>query len=138
MQNDNEYREALAGKKGRRLRFQATFVRTGVQRDAYTSKPDGGDTLLFRDITYRGTVLCDHIWMPYAKVFRDLGPLVAGDVLTFEAGVGSYTRGYRGRNPYVLERSPPMRTNYHLVNPRDAEFVARSMDAREDDEGVRK
>lgn len=105
-------REALGNIKGKRLRFIAEFERFGSKR-AYKGPPIV--TLLFVDIRDKaGVRYTDHLWFSMNKTFEKLD-LKPGDLISFDARVRSYVKGYRGRRDD--EYSAPVSTDYKLSHP---------------------
>ncbi len=86
-------RKALMRLNGRRLRFTAQFERFG-QKNGYKGPEE---TVLLTDVCLEtGEQVTDHIWFVCGKTF-DLLNLKAGCRIAFDARVGEYEKGYRGR-----------------------------------------
>lgn len=104
-------RTGLKERYGNRFRCRATVERFGSKR-AYKGPPIR--TILLRDVTdvRLGTVLTDHLWFTCGKWSEGL---VAGDTFQFEARVGDYTKGYRGRRDDDI--TPPIERDYRLERP---------------------
>ena len=102
-------REELKKKLGSRLRFKGTFNRYGL-KTAYKGLPL--ETVCLQDIkTIQGEEATDHLWFNHTKGFRALGLLYPGDIIAFDARVGSYLKGYtRDEHEY-------QKVDYHLTRP---------------------
>ncbi len=61
-----------------------------------------------------GRVVSDHVWFTVTKGFAKLG-LQVGDVVTFDARVGPYIKGYEGYREDVYDK--PVEQDYKLVYP---------------------
>ena len=86
-------RKELGKIENRRTRFTCEFVRYGKKR-AYKGPPIL--TLLFKDIKNElGQIMTDHIWFVTNKGFQQF-ELTAGDVVSFDARVKQYWKGYQG------------------------------------------
>jgi len=77
-------RARLQTLNGKRSLFRATFVRFGAR---FTVPPRR--TLLLHNVTRRGTILTDHLWLRDVSAFERL-TLSEGDVVEFEATVAAY------------------------------------------------
>ena len=87
-------REGLKAMENARSKFTGIFVRYGV-KPAYKGPPI--ETLLFRDVRDQtGKLVTDHIWFTTTKGF-DVYKFNDGDVVSFDARVKEYWKGYRGR-----------------------------------------
>lgn len=78
-------RQRLQTLNGRRSLFRATFVKLGTQTG--TRK----QTVLLGNITRRGSVVADHVWVTGVELFLPLR-LNTGDVVEFEASVADYRK----------------------------------------------
>ena len=84
-------REKLQKINGERLRFKATVGRFG-KKTAYKGYPL--DTVCFTDVKFfSGGVATDHIWFTAGKRIKELN-LQEGDMVSFEARVKPYLKGY--------------------------------------------
>lgn len=105
-------REGLKNINGERLRFIAEFERFGSKK-AFKGPPI--ITLLFTNIRdKRGIIFTDHIWFTINKTFERLN-LKPGDLISFDARVRSYIKGYRGNRED--EYSKPVSRDYKLSHP---------------------
>ena len=81
-------------------------------------------TILLKDIRIleTGTLATDHLWFTCGKTFDRLR-LNAGDQIAFNARVGQYEKGYKGRK---AERTGEAwsKTDYHLERPTKAEKIS--------------
>ncbi len=101
-------------RSGERLRFKGTFERYGIKR-AYKGLPK--ETILLKDIkNTHGEEITEHLWFNYTKSFQGLGLLFPGDIILFDARVGSYEKGYVGRG------EDNRTVDYHLTRPTRIEF----------------
>jgi len=86
-------RKALKQLNGERRRFTGTFVRMG-QKPGWKGKTL--TTILLKEIREaNGKIVCDHLWFNLTKEFGSL-VLKEGTVISFDARVKSYYRGYCG------------------------------------------
>ena len=67
-----------------------------------------------------GKIVCDHLWLKVGKRIESLS-LNIGDVVTFEARVTEYEKGYKG---YREDVYAPIETDYRLSNPTKLKVVA--------------
>jgi hypothetical protein len=105
-------REALAKLHGSRRRFQGTVDRFGQKAGwKYTLT-----TVMLKDVSDCASqkVVTDHLWFTLLKRFESLN-LIIGDVISFDARVTKYLKGYQGRrdDDYVK----PMEVDYRLSFP---------------------
>lgn len=71
-------------------------------------------TILFSAVACEGRVVAEHLWCNYTQQFSDIGELTIGDVVSFDARVTEYTKGYVNdaqKIDYGIERP----TKVHLV-----------------------
>jgi hypothetical protein len=86
-------REELKNIDGIRTKFTAVFVRYGT-KPAYKGPPI--KTLLFENVRSQlDQQVTDHIWFTTNKQFEKYA-FDAGDLISFEARVKPYLKGYRG------------------------------------------
>lgn len=106
-------RKKLSNMSGERRRFCGWFVRYGT-KPAYRG-PDLR-TVLLADVTdvVSGEVVTDHLWFNLTKGFAALGELGEGDIVSFDARVTGYQKGYRGRRDDVYK---PVERDYRLERP---------------------
>ena len=103
-------RKALKQLNGERRRFSGTFVRTG-QKPGW--KGSALTTILLKDIKdANGRIVSDHLWFNLTKEF-DLA-LKEGDVISFDARVKLYYKGYRG---YREDVDKPVEMDFKLSHP---------------------
>lgn len=101
-------REKLGNVYGQRRRFSGRFVRVG-KKPAYRgwgSNRDGTDaTILLQEIRDgEGRLVADHLWFNLTQHFEELY-LVEGEIVSFDARVGDYVKGYeRDGFDYKLSR----------------------------------
>lgn len=93
-------RKQLKAIDGERLRFTARVERFGSKR-GWKGAPER--TVLLRDVRRDGTeaILTDHLWFTAGKTWSISG-LAPGAKIAFDARVGTYEKGYRGRRDDVL------------------------------------
>lgn len=104
-------REELKKKLGSRLRFRGTFDRYGL-KPAYKGLPL--ETVCLENVqTIQGEKVTDHLWFNHTKGFKALGLLYPGDIIAFDARVGSYLKGYGGGE----EGEYGQHVDYHLTRP---------------------
>ncbi|HXS93158.1 MAG TPA: hypothetical protein VN736_01065 [Candidatus Limnocylindrales bacterium] len=108
-------RKALEQMYGQRKRFFGVFERCG-RKPAYRgwgSAGNGNDeTVLLRDIRDEsGRMVTDHLWFRLTVKFGELF-LVPGEVISFDARVDGYTKGY-GRDDYDYKLSRPTKVVEH-------------------------
>ena len=77
-------RARLQTLNGRRSLFRATFLKLGT-----TSTRN--QTVLLGNITRRGSIVADHVWVTGVELFLPLR-LNTGDVVEFEASVADYRK----------------------------------------------
>lgn len=99
-------RADLAPFHGQRRHYRATFKREGI-KSAYKGPPL--PTVLLVDVVdiQTGKKVTDHLWFSRTKGFADLG-LQGGEVVTFEARVGTYLKGH-ARDEQIVD--------YRLTRP---------------------
>ncbi|MGJ5817061.1 hypothetical protein [Paludibaculum fermentans] len=113
-------RELLSNMYGARKRFSATFVREGKKRAyrGYGSNMDGTDTtLLFKHVREyeSGRIVADHLWFNLTVAFNQLNDgmgLFDGEIVSFDARVDSYVKGYR-REGFDYKLSRPTKVVAH-------------------------
>ena len=115
-------RELLEPFEGQRLRFSAVVERFG-SKPGY--KGHDLETILFKNVRVElsGELVTDHLWFVVGKWSADLRTL---HLVTFDARVTSYVKGYRGRREvydspleldYRLERPSKVRVEGTVENP---------------------
>lgn len=103
-------REKLKEIHRTRTRFSGVFVRFG-EKNGYQGRTIR--TVLLKDITSGGEVMCDHVWFVCGKQLAALD-LKEGDEIDFNARVTAYTKGYKGRREDVYK---PLERDYRLSFP---------------------
>ncbi len=80
-----------------RMSFRGVFERYGSKPGFKAHPPI--DTLLLRNVTRddTGEIVTDHLWLTKGSQFAALGELHKGDVVSFDARVTRYDKGYIGR-----------------------------------------
>lgn len=78
-------RQRLQTLNGRRSLFRATFLKLGTQTGTLKQ------TVLLGNITRRGSIVADHVWVTGVELFLPLR-LNTGDVVEFEASVADYRK----------------------------------------------
>jgi hypothetical protein len=108
-------RSKLASREGERKKFKARFVRLGkkVNYNGYSE-----DTILLSAVTdtETNTVVTDHLWFSYTKAFEKI-KLVEGIMITFEARVKAYKKGYVNKAIGLNNK----RTDFKLSHPTKVE-----------------
>jgi hypothetical protein len=101
-------REQLGELYGKRLRFTATFERTGTKHAYRGCGTLGGgldETVLFSQVTLGGRVVSDHLWFTMSGEL-DWLDLHKGDIVSVDARVDHYMKGYE-RDSYDYKLSRP-------------------------------
>jgi hypothetical protein len=108
-------REALGTRYGKRERYSGVFEREGRKRAyrGWGTLGDGWDaTVLLRDIRdSEGRKAADHLWFRLTQAFEGLY-LIPGEVVSFDARVDSYSKGYT-RDDYDYRLSRPTKVVGH-------------------------
>ena len=68
-----------------RCGYKVTY-RRGLDRDKLAP------TIMFKNVKINNNLVTDHLWFNYTKGFAELGKLVVGDVISFNARVASYEK----------------------------------------------
>jgi hypothetical protein len=107
-------REQLAKVYGIRGHFQGVVDRFGVKAGWKHSLT----TVMLRDVSDCTTkkVVTDHLWFVVHKQFASLN-LAAGDVVSFDARVTKYLKGYQGRRNEDDYDRKPVEIDYRLSFP---------------------
>lgn len=105
-------RNALAARKGERLKFRAVVERYG-EKSGWHGVPVF--TILLRDVTFAasGKPACDHVWLTQGVWSSCLN---VGDRFEFTARIDSYVKGYCGGRAERLGLAWS-ETDYHLERP---------------------
>lgn len=90
---------------GTRHRFKGVFARFGI-RNGYKGQIE---TVLLKNITFKGELITDHLWFDCGKQFKDLN-LQPNDEIAFDARVNIYRRSDEYNSPSNL-------IDYKLSNP---------------------
>ena len=81
-------------------------IRRGLDRDKLAS------TIMFKNVKINNNLVTDHLWFNYTKGFAELGKLIVGDVISFNARVASYEKlGHK--IDYKLERPTKVKLVSH-------------------------
>ena len=76
------------------MRFTGTFKRYGTKNN-WHGFPE--QTILLTNIkNSNGNIVTDHIWFKQTKGFEKINPLTEGDIISFEARVRDYVKGWHG------------------------------------------
>jgi len=111
-------RKALKQLNGERRRFVGVFVRLGTKNGW---KGRTLTTVLLKDIKdANGRLVCDHLWFNLTKEFGSL-VLKEGTVISFDARVKSYYRGYRGSREDVYDK--PVKLDFKLSHPTKVQVI---------------
>jgi len=114
-------RTALQGLVGSKRQFIAVFEQYG----SYIGKDVVGRTILLSSLSdSTGRKLAGHVWINYTAAFDAAGDFEKGDVITFEALVRGYVKGYRGAEIDKRLQSPPS-LDYFLAFPRNVQKVGK-------------
>lgn len=101
-----------------RHRFIGTVSKFGFKAGWYAPE----QTILLTNIKLydEDKIITDHLWFTMGKQFSQLN-LKEGDIISFEARVGKYRKGYYGNIDYFFEKNgyfPPRATiEYKLERP---------------------
>jgi hypothetical protein len=112
-------RFSLEGLEGKRLMFIATFWHYGT----FQTYRGAGRTILLKCIRdVKGRLLADHVWINYTPSFDLAGELRQGDIVTFDARVGKYIKGYFGER--IEDRlAHPACEDYRLNYPHNVKKI---------------
>lgn len=82
--------------KETRNRYKATVVRMGIKSNRFKKFPER--TMLLKNVVdvSTGKEVTDHLWFTVRKTLSDLN-LRAEDEISFNARVGSYRKGHKGK-----------------------------------------
>ena len=79
-------------------------------------------TIMLKNIRLCGNddIITDHLWFSLGKQFQKLN-LKEGDIISFDARVAKYVKGYKGDEWYFFDKKgyfpPPISTDYKLERP---------------------
>ncbi len=109
----------LEGLEGKRLSFTAMFWQYGTFR----SVRGAGRTILLKFVrSTDGKILSDHTWINYTSSFDAVGEFQQGDLVSFDASVGKYMKGYFGER--IEDRlNHPAREDYRLKYPHNVKKI---------------
>lgn len=111
-------RENLKQMCGVRTRFIATVKRFGTKK---SYKGSSIETILLSDVTLSsGDVVTDHVWFTCGKWSEGLYP---GNVISFNARVKEYIKGYQGYREDALMENPPT-LDFRLDRPTKVIVIA--------------
>ncbi len=111
-------RRRLKQLNGERRRFSGTFVRLGKKSGW---KGNMLTTLLFKEIKdATDKIVCDHLWFNLTKEFGRLA-LKAGTIISFDARVKEYYKGYQGYRDDVYDK--PVERDFKLSHPTKVQVV---------------
>lgn len=96
--------------KEENLRYTGTFVRYGCLHK-YGIRLT---TVLIRNIKSNNELVADHQWFKIDQGFDQL-LLQSGDVVSFDADVAAYIKGYKGKNKQ-LKKEKNIELDYRLTN----------------------
>src|SRR5690606_20177838 len=96
-------RTKLATDEGVRKKFKAVFSRLGKKVN-YNGHAE--DTILLINIVdaETGKPVADHVWFSYTKGFEKIN-LIEGVVISFDARVKQYTKGYVNKSLGMKKRT---------------------------------
>jgi hypothetical protein len=104
-------RRALKSLEGVRTTFRGTVAQFGM-KSGYTGRDF--PTLMLKDVmNSSGNLVTDHLWFMVGKQLAALH-LQIGDVISFQARVTAYEKGYKGYREDVYN---PIEIDYRLSNP---------------------
>jgi len=122
-------RTKLRDAQGERFTFNATFVRIGKKTN-YMGLSE--ETVLLKNILKAETqeFVCDHVWLNFTRAFEKLN-LREGDMISFDARIKQYTKGYVNRkikinlqkrdyrlsHPTQIKRLQETRGKEHIPGP---------------------
>jgi hypothetical protein len=111
-------RKKLAAEEGERKKFRAVFSRFGkkVNYQGYSET-----TVLLTQVVDvdQKIVVTDHAWFSYTKGFENI-KLEEGMIVSFEARVKAYTKGYVNKRYGINQQ----KMDYRLSHPTKIEVVA--------------
>jgi hypothetical protein len=114
------HRSELRARNKQRFRIQAVVERFGSRRGWTGDEP----TVLLKNVTDAdtGRLLTDHLWFKAGKWSSSIS---VGDAISFDARVGSYTKGYMGRRDDV---HAPVSKDWRLERPTKLVVHGRTID----------
>jgi hypothetical protein len=116
-------RRALKSLEGVRTTFRGTVAQFGM-KSGYTGRDL--PTLMLKDVMdSSGNIVTDHLWFMVGKQLAALD-LRIGDVISFQARVTGYEKGYKGYREDVYK---PIEIDYRLSNPTKITRIASASDS---------
>jgi len=115
-------RKELAKQEGERKKFRAIFSRFGKKANYHGYSEE---TILLKHIVALETneVVADHVWFSYTKCFQRLD-LTEGMIITFDARVKEYVKGYVNSRYKINQRS----RDFRLSHPTQVKIVKEESD----------
>ncbi|GLB47432.1 hypothetical protein WR164_14110 [Philodulcilactobacillus myokoensis] len=97
-----------------RFRFTGIFVRSGFKSYHEYYSP----TLLLKDVRLKenNQLMCDHLWFNYTKGFQKLGSLIRDDLISFDARVDDYYKGYINGSHHDYKLSRPTKIDLKPIS----------------------
>jgi hypothetical protein len=115
-------RKELSKMENVRSSFVGTFKRYGTKTN-YNGFPE--KTILLVDIkSAEGRAVSDHLWFNFTKQFEKLGELKEGDIVSFDARVRTYIKGYVNFREEIDNRE----LDYRLSHPTKVEILKKGVD----------
>lgn len=116
-------RRALKALEGVRTTFRGTVAQFGM-KPGYTGRDL--PTLMLKDVMdSAGNIVTDYLWFMVGKQLAALD-LHVGDVISFQARVTVYEKGYKGYRDDVYK---PIEIDYRLSNPTKITRIASANDS---------
>jgi hypothetical protein len=113
----------LKALEGIRTTFRGTIAQFGM-KPGYTGRDL--PTLMLKDVMdSAGNIITDHLWFMVGKRLAALD-LQIGDVISFQARVTAYEKGYKGYRDDVYK---PIEIDYRLSNPTKITRIAGANDS---------
>lgn len=106
-----------------RYTFSALFVRFGM-KNGYVGPIE--TVLLSNVCDEAGNLITDHLWFNKTKGFAKLD-LIKDDIVSFNARVSSYQKGYKGYN-FEKRLNCPIENDYKLSYPTHIQILKRGHD----------
>ena len=104
-------RKELAKINNKRDRFTGVFERYGSKSN-WHGFPE--TTVLLTKIRLKDKIVTDHLWFKLTKGFQKLGNLNQGDIISFEARVMPYMKGYVSNSDFEYSTKE---MDYRLSHP---------------------
>ena len=104
-------RKELSKQNNVRSSFIGVFVRFGTKTN-YHGFPE--KTVLLKDIKdNQNNIVCDHLWFNHTKQFQALGEIQPKTLISFNARVKEYVKGYINRDKFIDDST----IDYKLSHP---------------------